>query len=52
MIIEIECLLNNETDFNILKGTELPKLHRRSKMSTYILQFYMRFVQSVLKKIF
>ena len=44
MIIEIEYLLNNRTDFFIipLKGTEPPKRHRIGKISTDIFQFYMR----------
>ena len=44
MIIEIEYLLNNETNFLIipLKGTEPPKRHRRGKISTDNIQFYMR----------
>ena len=44
MIIEIEYLLNNGTDFFIisLKGIEPPKRHRRGKISTDNIQFYMR----------
>ena len=44
MIIEIEYLLYNGTDFLIipLKGTELPKRHKIGKMSTDNFQFYMR----------
>ena len=44
MIIEIEYLLNNGTDFLIipLKGTEPPQRHRIGKISTDNFQFYMR----------
>ena len=44
MIIEIEYLLNNGTDILIipLNGTEPPKRHRRGKISTDNIQFYMR----------
>ena len=44
MIIEIEYLLNNGTDFLIifLKGTEPSKRYRRGNVSTDNIQFYMR----------
>ena len=47
MIIEIEYLLNNKTNFILLKGTELPKTHRRYKISTDIPKFYIRCAQLV-----
>ena len=47
MIIEIEYLLNNKTNFILLKGTELSKTHRRYKISTETPQFYIRCTQLV-----